>query len=155
MYRIAELERVTRELRGDVRELRGRLGTAERRIRELEDQTPHARQLQLEADLAAADLAESGCDLWPPEGADRHGPGCQCPECHDPESAEPIEARPRGCGEEGCPDNCPGAWRGCDYYDEGEPPEPGDYDSGPEADDEGGMSEYGSYAAIQDTWGER
>jgi hypothetical protein len=38
--------------------------------------------------------------------------------------------------------------------DEGEP-EPQDYDPGAEADDEGGMSEYPSYAAIQDTWGER
>jgi hypothetical protein len=28
----------------------------------------------LEADLAAADLAESGYDCWPPMGADRHGP---------------------------------------------------------------------------------
>jgi hypothetical protein len=88
MHRIAELERVTRELRGDVRELRGRLGTAERRIGELESQTPQARQLQVEADLAAADLAESGYDPWPPEGADRHGPGCQCPECYDPEPEE-------------------------------------------------------------------
>src|SRR5690349_17976797 len=61
MYRIAELERITRELRGDVRELRGRLGTAERRIRELEGQTPHARQLQDEADLAMADAAAAGC----------------------------------------------------------------------------------------------
>ena len=32
------------------------------RIRTLEGQTPQARQLQLEADLAAADLAESGYD---------------------------------------------------------------------------------------------
>lgn len=34
-------------------------------------------------------------------------------------------------------------------------PEPEEYDPGPEVDDEGGMSEYRSYAAIQDTWGER
>lgn len=44
-----------------------------------------ARQLQLEADLAAADLAESGYDRWPPVGADRHGRGCECPECYAPE----------------------------------------------------------------------
>jgi hypothetical protein len=80
MHRIAELERVTRELHGDVRELRGRLATAERRIRDLEAQTPQARQLQMEADLAAADLAESGYD--------RHGLGCDCPECYDPEPEE-------------------------------------------------------------------
>ena len=34
-------------------------------------------------------------------------------------------------------------------------PEPEEYDPGPEVDDEGGMSEYRSYAAAQDTWGER
>ena len=73
MYRIGELERVTRELRQDVRELRGALELAGRRIRILEGQTPQARQLQLEADLAAADLAESGYD--------RHGRDCQCWYC--------------------------------------------------------------------------
>jgi hypothetical protein len=47
--------------------LREDLGRAEERIRELEDRigalekdTPQARQLQYEADVAAADLAESG-----------------------------------------------------------------------------------------------
>ncbi len=98
MYRIAELERVTRELREDVRELRGRLGTAERRIRELEVQTPQARQLQVEADLAAADLAESGYG-W-----------------HEEE------------------------------------PEPAEYDPGPEADDEGGMSEYRHALLGEEPW---
>ena len=63
------------------------------RARLLEGQTPQARQLQLEADLAAADLAESGFDRWPPEGTDRHGPGCQCPYCYDP---EPEQARENG-----------------------------------------------------------
>ncbi len=109
MHRIAELERVTRELRQDVRELRGLLELGERRIGELEAQTAQAQQLQMEADLAAADLAESGYD--------RHGRGCDCPECYEPEPAE--------------------------------------YDPGLEVDDEGGMSEYRSYAAVQDTWGER
>lgn len=70
MYRIAELERITGELCQD---LRGLLELAERRISNLESQTPQARELQLEADLAAADLAESGND--------RHGPGCKCPAC--------------------------------------------------------------------------
>ena len=97
MYRIGELERVTRELRQDVSELRGAL---EQRIRELEGQTPQAQQLQLEADQAAADLAESGYD--------RHGRDCWCSYC---------------------------------ATDEPEP-EPEEYDPGPEADDEGGMSEY-------------
>jgi hypothetical protein len=70
-----------------VRGLREDLGHAEERIRQLEDdlrdalnrihvledQTPQARQLQDEADQAAADLAASGYD--------RHPPGCPCPYC--------------------------------------------------------------------------
>jgi hypothetical protein len=44
--------------------LREDLGRAEERIRELERDTPQARQLQYEADLAAADLAESGYGDW-------------------------------------------------------------------------------------------
>jgi hypothetical protein len=43
-------------------QLRGQLADALERIRSLEAQTPQARQLQLEADQAAADLAESGYD---------------------------------------------------------------------------------------------
>ena len=72
--------------------LREDLAAAEALIRELaeriaalEKQTPRAHQLQYEADLAAADLAASGYDRDPPVGADRHGPGCQCPYCYDPE----------------------------------------------------------------------
>ena len=42
--------------------LRPQLDDALERIRSLEAQTPQARQLQLEADQAAADLAESGYD---------------------------------------------------------------------------------------------
>jgi hypothetical protein len=44
MYRIGELERVTRDLRQDVRELRGLLELAEQRIRELEDE--HASDIR-------------------------------------------------------------------------------------------------------------
>jgi predicted nucleic acid-binding Zn-ribbon protein len=44
-----------------IRELEDDLRGALERIRALEEETPQARQLQLEADLAAADLAESGC----------------------------------------------------------------------------------------------
>src|SRR5262249_60952982 len=72
--------------------LREDLNRALERIRELEAQTPQARQLQMEADLAAADLAESGYDRWPPEGADRHGPGCQCREGYVPEES-PLARR--------------------------------------------------------------
>jgi hypothetical protein len=94
MYRIAQLERQVEELAG--------------RVQALEGQTPQARQLQYEADVAAADLATSGYADDPPVGADRHGPGCLCPYCPDEEDE----------------------------------PEPGDYDPGPEVDDEGGASEY-------------
>jgi hypothetical protein len=44
MYRIGELERVTRDLRQDVRELRGLLELAGQRIRELEDE--HASDIR-------------------------------------------------------------------------------------------------------------
>jgi hypothetical protein len=126
-HRHYDTESELRELRSLVAGLREDLSRAEDRIRGLESQTPQARQLQLEADLAAADLAEPGYDRWPPEGADRHGPGCQCPECYVPSDADqpPIEAGLRGYGEDGCPDNCPGSWHGCDYHDEGEPDEYG------------------------------
>ena len=60
--------RAIRALREDVRELRAHLGGALDRISALERATPEARRLQVEADLAAADLAESGYD-WP--GAER------------------------------------------------------------------------------------
>lgn len=49
-------------LRHEVRELREDLRSALGRIRLLEQQAPQARQLQYEADQAAADLAESGFD---------------------------------------------------------------------------------------------
>ena len=77
MYRIAELERVTRELREElrgalerIRELEAGAAMAEQeerddldvlnRIAALERSTPKARQAQYEADVAAADLAGSG-----------------------------------------------------------------------------------------------
>lgn len=84
-HRHYDLENLIEGLRED-------LGRAQERIRELEDrcdalerQTPQARQAQYEADVAAADLAESGYDQCPPVGADRHGPGCGCPYCPEPE----------------------------------------------------------------------
>jgi len=52
--------------------------------KDLADQIPQARQLEYEADLAAADLAESGADeRGDPVGADWHGAGCGCPYCPD------------------------------------------------------------------------
>jgi hypothetical protein len=56
-----------------IRVLEDDLRDALNRIHVLEDQTPQARHLQLEADQAAADLAESGYD--------RHGRDCQCSYC--------------------------------------------------------------------------
>jgi hypothetical protein len=69
-----------------IRELQNQLDDAFDRIRSLEQQTPQARQLQLEADLAAADLAESGYD--------RHGRDCKCSYCdYDDEPEESPLAR--------------------------------------------------------------
>lgn len=56
-----------------IRALEDDLRGALERIRALEGQTPQARQLQLEADQAAADLAESGYG--------RHGRDCRCSYC--------------------------------------------------------------------------
>jgi hypothetical protein len=70
-------QRDIRRLQQDVRELRALIedaaGKLAARVRELEAQTPQAQRLQHEADLAAADLAESGYD--------RHRSHCQCPYC--------------------------------------------------------------------------
>jgi hypothetical protein len=61
-----------------IRELEDGLRDALNRIHVLEDRTPEARQLRYEADLAAADLAESGYD--------RHGRECGCSYCaRDPQ----------------------------------------------------------------------
>ncbi len=82
-------EREIQGFREDVRDLRAQLADALDRLRALEADTPQARQLQLEADQAAADLASSGYD--------RHGRDCQCPYCStddDPEAAEPDLAAP-------------------------------------------------------------
>ena len=53
--------------------LRDQLDDALERIRALEGQTPQARQLQLEADQAAADLAESGYDREDEHGTEFDG----------------------------------------------------------------------------------
>ncbi len=62
------LQAVLREMDTRLGELRSDLEAALGLIAELEGQTPQAQRLQYEADLAAADLAESGCG-WP--GGDR------------------------------------------------------------------------------------
>jgi division protein CdvB (Snf7/Vps24/ESCRT-III family) len=68
------LQAALREIGVALSELRGELQAALERIRALEADTPQARQLQLEADQAAADLAESGYD--------RHCSDCGCSYCH-------------------------------------------------------------------------
>jgi len=67
----------------------------EERVARLEKSTPQARQLQYEADLAAADLAASGYADYPPIGAERHGEGCLCPYCPplDGEDESPLARR--------------------------------------------------------------
>jgi hypothetical protein len=52
--------------------------------------TPQARQLQYEADLAAAGYRDDEYGL--PIGASRHGLGCQCPYCYDEPDEEPPVA---------------------------------------------------------------
>ena len=101
-HRHYDLEDSAEGLRADLRRAEVRIGDLEDalaevtgRIGALEAQTPQARQLQMEAGPAAADLAESGYG-W-----------------HEEE------------------------------------PEPAEYDPGPEADDEGGMSEY-RHAGLED-----
>lgn len=77
-------------LADDIQRLRADLDKALERIAALESQAPQARQLQYEADIAAADLAESGYGQQPPVGTGRHGPGCGCPYCPPDEDEVPA-----------------------------------------------------------------
>ena len=54
------IEAVSFEIDDAKKELEERIAKLENRVAELESGTPQARQLQYEADLAAADLAASG-----------------------------------------------------------------------------------------------
>jgi hypothetical protein len=143
---IAGLREDLRHAEERIRELEGDHFAALERIAALEKQTPQARQLQYEADLAAADLAESGYDpggYGLLVGAGRHGRGCQCPYCYDepdddqaglPGPQTGVAAMRRFMREHPLdpdPDE-----------DQTEESEPEPYDPGPEIDDEGGMSEY-------------
>ena len=70
-----EIRGLREDLRRELRALREDLASALGRIRLLEHQTPQARRLQLEADQAAADLAESGFgDDYDPELDDEAAP---------------------------------------------------------------------------------
>jgi hypothetical protein len=88
-HRHYDLEKEDDRLRDAIREvgdalgeLRGELQAALERIRALEGQTPQARQLQLEADQAAADLAGSGYG-WQEDEARAGEPEDICPETSD------------------------------------------------------------------------
>lgn len=88
MREVAELRRLLASVLGVLAERQAETRRLADRVKALEAQTPQARQLQYEADVAAADLAESGCDRDPPIGADRHGSGCLCPYCPDDDEDE-------------------------------------------------------------------
>jgi hypothetical protein len=136
-HRHYDLEDSAEGLRADLRraearigDLEGALAEATGRIAALEAQTPQARQLQLEADLAAADLAESG-----------YGPADEAlsAECRDRRHAR-----------------CP-AGVACDCCchadeDQADEPEPAEHDPDPEVDDEGGWSEYRYAITTEEPW---
>jgi hypothetical protein len=67
----SEICDMTDALGADLAEARERIEKLEKRIAALEADTPQARQLQHEADVAIADAREF----------DRHGRHCQCPYC--------------------------------------------------------------------------
>ena len=137
-------EREIQGLRDDVRELRADLADALDRIASLEKQTPEARQLQLEADLAIADAAAAGygpddpvlsdacCDRWHERCPVEVRCDCECHVADEDQAAAPV-AEPGGGPDVDDPDP---DWL---YDSDGRPVE---YDPGPEVDDEGGMSEY-------------
>ncbi len=128
-------------LQDEVDGLRGQLADALERIRALEGQTPQARQLQLEADQAAADLAAAGCS-WQEDEARAGEPEDICPETSDGYHCTHWQegiSRCCACGSE--PDE-----------DQAAEPEPEQYDPGPECDDQGGMSEYRYAITPEEPW---
>jgi hypothetical protein len=88
MRECAELRRLLGQVLGMLAERQDEVRQLAGRVRALEADTPQARQLQYEADVAAADLAAAGYGQDPPAGADRHGPGCLCPYCPDAEDGQ-------------------------------------------------------------------
>jgi hypothetical protein len=68
---IDALRRELRELREALAGYKRDLADARARIRDLEEQTPEARQLELEADIAAADAADSAYRYPLPEDYER------------------------------------------------------------------------------------
>jgi hypothetical protein len=76
LERIAKLDQIV-SVNGET------LDIVRNRVYALEQGTSEARQLQYEADLAAADLAESGYD--------RHGRGCRCSWCDYDDEDQAVE----------------------------------------------------------------
>ena len=68
-------------LREDLGRAEERIHALEQKAASLEGQTPQARQLEYEADVAAADLGESGYD--------RHGRDCRCSYCATDDDVPP------------------------------------------------------------------
>jgi hypothetical protein len=75
---LGRAEERIRELHEELIQAVHRTGCLEDRCAAMEKQTPRARQLQYEADIAAAGAAEY----------ERHGRGCDCPYCCIPEEPE-------------------------------------------------------------------
>ena len=93
--------RTSRPRSAAIRELENDLRDAFERIRALEGQTPQARQLQLEADQAAADLAESGYDREDDPGPEvDNAPALYWEHvcgAHRDQRGLPVEPQPRDC----------------------------------------------------------
>ena len=123
-HRHYDLEREDERLQGLLREIDGQLGQLRRelegalgRIRALEGQTPQARQLQYEADLAAADLAAAGYDRYDePEPGD--GPDPDRPETWVLGEAPVEPLRPDEAGGCACPETSDGQHCG-DWHEGG------------------------------------
>ena len=143
-----ELRRLLDEIRTGLAAAREDLSAALERIRQLEEQTPEARQAEYEADVALADAAESGHDeSWRSTLADYHVASGGAD--YDLEQPRLRRVRDGACCERAVHDNSVGWWcleHGDQPYPyaQGQDPDPGpeEYDPGPEIDDEGGMSEY-------------
>jgi hypothetical protein len=89
-YAVRELRLLLKHLNERLDGVEDRIAGLAERLGALEKQMPQARQLEYEADLAAADLAASGYDRDPPVGADRHGADCGCPYCYDPSDLDGV-----------------------------------------------------------------
>lgn len=141
LYGVAGEHHRHHDLESQIRGLREDLSRAEKRIRELENDRAALRRILREQAAVYAKTGRPGMadPSWLAAAGALAGT-LQALADAGPDD----EPGPRGCAcGEGDAGDCPAAWHGCDWHDNGpEPPEPEEYDPGPEADDEGGMSEY-------------